>query len=413
MTSPQEPPSWTSPGGQDPQGAQPGEWGAPEQPPSWSAPQGQPAPVPPPPGYGQPQQPPGQWGRPPAAPPAWGQPVGYGPVPGYGAPANGQPWRPPALQPGIVPLRPLSLGEILDGGVRAIRANPAVMFGLSAVVVTVATLISLLLMYYLSGVLAGSFGDLTAELDAELGQAAAGELDSAASLGVATLISQPVTTIATTILTGLLVVSVSRSVLGRKIPVREVLRSRRVWWVVGFSLLASLGVALVAGAWIALVVWFAVQDMVGGAVAVGIVGGLGLLVGAAWFTVRTLLVTPALMLEGKPFWQTVARAWRLTRRSFWRLLGTYLLVLVMMYLLGQIVVLPFSIVGMVFAGGGELVSFGYLATLSVGQVIASTATVTYTSAVVALLYVDVRMRREGLDVELGRAAAADAAAAVR
>lgn len=422
MTSPQEPSRWASPGASGepepapqpgaPSGPPPGQWGAPSEPPpgQWGAPAGPPpgqwgAPQTPPPGqWGTPAgPPPGQWGAPPAAPP------GYGPQP---LPPYGQPWRPPALQPGIIPLRPLSLGEILDGGVRAIRANPAVMFGLSAAVVTLATLVSVALMYYLSGVLAGTFTDWTGSLDAELGQAAAGELDSTMSLVFASLAAQPVTSFATTILTGLLVVSVSRSVLGRKIAVPEVLRSPRVWWVVGFTLLATLAEIVVATALVLLIVALASNDSIGGAVAVGLVGALAIVVALAWFTVRTVLVTPALMLEGKAFWPTVARAWRLTRGSFWRLLGIGLLVLLLMYALQQVIGAPFAIIAtFVGANSGEILSFGYLAVISIGQVISLTLTTTYTSAVVALLYIDVRMRREGLDVELGRAAAEDAAAA--
>ena len=43
-----------------------------------------------------------------------------------------QPPAPP--KPGVVPLRPLGLGEILDGAVQTIRLNPKVMLGLSAIV---------------------------------------------------------------------------------------------------------------------------------------------------------------------------------------------------------------------------------------------------------------------------------------
>ena len=54
------------------------------------------------------------------------------------------------------------------------------------------------------------------------------------------------TALATTILTGLLIVSVSRSVLGQVATVGEVLRSWRVWLVVGFTFLSGLAVLVVA-----------------------------------------------------------------------------------------------------------------------------------------------------------------------
>ena len=41
-----------------------------------------------------------------------------------------------APKPGVIPLRPLGVGEILDGAISYIRANPGVTLGLSAVVIT-------------------------------------------------------------------------------------------------------------------------------------------------------------------------------------------------------------------------------------------------------------------------------------
>src|SRR5436189_5109997 len=83
------------------------EQGPPPQP--WFPPGSQPG------GYGQ--APPGA-GVPPGT--GYGQP-GYGqreygqPGAGYGAPPGG--WAPPpqAPKPGVIPLRPLAVGEILDG----------------------------------------------------------------------------------------------------------------------------------------------------------------------------------------------------------------------------------------------------------------------------------------------------------
>ena len=275
-----------------------------------------------------------------------------------------------------------------------------------------AVLLSAVLTYYVSGFLTSPIDSLFGSTTATLSPTQAGQLNGDLSYTFGTLVTRPITALVTTILTGLLVVSVSRSVLGRPITVREVLRSGRVWWVVGFSLLSGVAVVAVGALLVGLVVALAASHQTGAAVGVGLVALLGYLVGAVWFSTRTLLVTPALMLEGKGFWSTVARAWRLTRGSFWRLFGIWLLVAIIMGVLEQIVVLPFSIVASL-TSSGQIVSAASLAITSVGQVIALTATTTYTSAVVALLYIDVRMRREGLDIELSRAATADAAAAVR
>ena len=159
------------------------------------------------------------------------------------APPPGASWRPPALQPGIIPLRPIGLGEIYDGAFRAIRANPKVMFGMSAIVVTIAVALQSLISWYVEGLVSTQFTDLANELDPE---GVAG-LDSSLSASVGQLSGLPITALATTVLTGLLIVSVSRSVLGQVVTVREVLRGGRVWLVVAFSLLLGVAVAVVAG----------------------------------------------------------------------------------------------------------------------------------------------------------------------
>lgn len=381
MTSPQDdapPPTWTAPGSAVP-------------PPTWTTPGSA---VPPP-----------DLTKPPAAPPVpaqgWGGQPSWNGQPGWGAPAPTA-WRPPALQPGIVPLRPLGLGEILDGAFKAVRANPRVMFGLSALVVTIAVAIESVITWYVSGLIDGAIADATASSSSMFNES---DLDGIGGV-LGQLVTAPITSIVTTILTGWLIISVSRSVIGQTVSPREVLRSRRIWLVLGFTLLVGVAAAVVVSAYVGLVVLFASQDQVGLAVLVGLVGGLLLVVLLVLVAVRTLLVPPALMLEGKRFRPTVARAWRLTRGSFWRLLGIYLLVSLLVGVIAQVVVTPAAILSaLVFSDplGEKFVS---IVVTGIASIIAMTLSTTYLASVVALLYIDVRMRREGLDVELARAAEA-------
>lgn len=335
------------------------------------------------PGYQQPGYPPQGYAQP-----------GYGPQPGWGAAP------PPVLQPGIVPLRPLGLGEILDGGFRAIRANPRVMFGLSALVVTVAVALQAVLTWYVGGLLAPQIADVTGTMDPS------GDLGLDASLGssLADLLTLPVVSVATTVLSGLVIVSVSRSVIGRTISLSEVLRSWRVWYVLGFTVLSGLTVTVVMGLWIGAIVLLAANDATGGAVAVGLLGGVAVVLAAVWFSVRTLLAPAALMLEGGGFWVSVTRAWKLTRGSFWRLLGIYLLVNVLVSIVVGIISFPATVIATLVTGDPTATSFWSVVIMSVADVIGLTLSTTYVSAVVGLLYIDVRMRREGLDIALARAA---------
>lgn len=359
-------------------------------------------PVPPPGAPGQP----GPYG----GQPGWGQPGGYG-VPGYGGPGHGgygaPPMPPAALQPGIVPLRPLGLGEVLDGAFRAVRANPRVMFGLTAVVVTAVVAIMAVVGWYLTGVLAGSMSDLTGTLDPD----GALGLDTQMGSVVATFLTTPFLALATTVLTGLLMVSVSRSVIGQTVSMGEVVRlaRRRVWAVVGFTVLVGLAWLLVIAAFTAGITVLAVNETWWAVAVLAVLALVVLLVGGVWVTVRTLLVPPALMLEGGRFWPTVARAWRLTRGSFWRLLGIYLLVSIIVSVVSQTVALPAASVAAFAFDDPAMTSFPSIAVNSVAQIVALTLTTVFSAAVVALLYIDVRMRREGLDVELARSAGERAA----
>src|SRR5689334_4132680 len=85
-----------------------------EPPYSWSSPSGEPTP---------PSYPP---------PPPGSIPQGYQ----YGQPA----W----LQPGVVPLRPLALGDILDGAIKVVRRYPKPTLGLSAGIALVVTFLNVL-----------------------------------------------------------------------------------------------------------------------------------------------------------------------------------------------------------------------------------------------------------------------------
>jgi hypothetical protein len=296
------------------------------------------------------------------------------------------------------------MGEIYDGAFRAVRANPRVMFGLAALVVTLAVTIQSVIQWYVKGLLAPQLTDLATDVDPSGQMGFADQIGSSAGL----LISTPVTALATTVLTGLLIVSVSRSVLGQVASVGEVLRSWRVWLVVAFSVLSGLAVIVVAGVLATGVVLLAVNHQEGLAVLVGLLGAFLFVVATVWFSTRTLLVPPALMLEGKKFWPTVARAWRLTRGSFWRLFGIYLLTSILAGIIAQIIVFPATLIAALVLRDPTATSFGSVVLVGIATVIASTLSTTFVSSVVALLYIDVRMRREGLDVELARAAEATA-----
>ena len=386
-------------------------WGAPASTPptgaGWGPPVGPAAP-----GYQPPVAPVAPGYQPPVAPvapgyqPTYGQT--YGTPPGarggqFGPPTMaGQipvgPYRPPAHQPGIIPLRPIGLGEILDGAFRAIRYSPRAMFGLSAVVVAAAGAIEAALVWAASSSFGGDWQTV--------GTSANGGTSVGSITGtmVPTVVGGIVFGIATTLLIGLLIVAVSRAVLGSRMTVGEIWQHAKpqVWRLLVVTLLVGVLVGLVGALWIAGMFWAAASHNFAALGIVGLVGGLGTLVWTAWMTVRTLLATPALMLERLHVLESIRRSFRLTRGSFWRLLGIYLLATILVGFVAQIVGVPITIVSALLLVKAAEPAAALAVTSALSSVIAALITTPFSAAVVALLYIDTRMRREGLDVQLVR-----------
>ncbi len=350
--------------------------------------------------YGPGQYGPGQYGPGQYGPGQYGQ---YGQAPG--AP-YGYAQRPAAPKPGIIPLRPLSLGELLDGAFRAIRTNPRVMFGLSAAVVTVTALIQLAITWSVFQDLeslvitstSGTASDLE-NLDAALG-------DLVAQLGV-TLGASTISGVVTTILSGLLIISVSQSVLGRTAGLGEVWASAKgqILRLLALSFLVLLIVIAPLVPWAAILIVALAQEQVGLAIAVGALGLLLVIVAVSYLVTKTVLATPALMLERAGIVAALRRGWVLTTGAFWRVLGIYLLTMVLVSIVSGAISGSTSLILQLTGPDptGAMFSPAYLIGTTIAQIVAAALTTPFTAAVIALLYIDVRMRKEGLDLELARA----------
>lgn len=372
----------------------------------WTSPGGDPVPPSgpdtsqgPPPQGPPPQQPPPQ--QPP--PPGGYQPGPWGEVPGYGR----GPARPP--RPGIVPLRPLGLGEIYDGAFQAVRTNPGAMVGAAAVVVVVMTALQLLVQTWMSGSLAPLLDMSTATGPQDVPDPAV-VLDALGATSIGVLASQAVSVISLAVLTAIAIVVVGSAVLGRRTAGSELwdrIRARLLP-LVGLTLLVGLiTVVAVLVSFVPGLLAFLVSDAL--AVVLLLLGVLGAVALGLWVDTRLALAGPALVLEEQKVGAALARSWRLTSRGFWRLLGVRVLTFVIVMVTTAIVSAPFQVVAMVVGGAGPFAalspSLPQLLLTGLGQAIAATIVYPFAAAVTALLYVDQRMRLEGLDVELARAAA--------
>jgi hypothetical protein len=321
-------------------------------------------------------------------------------------------WTPPP-KPGVVPLRPLGLGDLLDGAVQTMRQNPRVMLGMSAALMAVAAVLStVFILVGLPRMTRGLEGldDTGAQVDAD-------QVVSVVTGGaMGFLLPLVVQTLATIVLTGILIVAVSQAVLGRRPSVGEVWRRARprLLALVGLSLLSAVLIVLVLAVPIVPgVALLAAGSDVGGGLAL-VAGLLTAIVLAVLVYVRLAFAAPALLLEQLGVLAALRRSWRLVAGSWWRCFGILLLGAIIAGAINGLVQLPFSLVGNLagaLAGSdgptGEVTSGLQLALVitNVGSVLASTVTAPFTAALTALLYIDLRIRWEGLDVTLARAAA--------
>jgi hypothetical protein len=358
----------------------------------------------PPPGYGQPGPPPPGYGQPGYPPPGYGQQQSYG-RPGYAPPGYGQ--QPGAPAPGGIPLRPLNLGDIFNGAVTSARRNPAATFGLAAIVMTV-------------------YGVGTAAYDLALRRLPATSAQATFQNGTQTVHALAtvfgafvgllgLSLLLTSALTGMLSSVVGRGVLGRKVSLREAWRSGRVPVVILTAVLLFLmGIALPAIV-VLIVVVLAVAHLGPLAVLVGVVGGIASIVIDILLLIRLSVTLPALVLERISPWQAIRRSWELSYGSFWRLFGILLLTSIVIGIAAEVIAVPFAVVSAIVAGGGSegigMFSLGSHVTIAsviigaIGSIVASTVARPISAAVSVLLYTDLRIRREGLDLTLRNAAA--------
>ena len=327
-----------------------------------------------------------------------------GPVPGAAYPAYpmpGQaPWGPPVHQPGVVPLRPLTLGDIYGGALQTIRRNPKATVGMAAVVT-----LAFMLLPILGTIVLGFVGSMSAaDPLAPEGSAAMDATD--VGLLVSTLVSSVFSLLSSIVVTGLIVLVVEHALVGRRLTMGAA-------WLSGRGrLLPLLGLALVVGVGFVLVVGIPIGlgvlvgralGITGLAVGLGILGGLLGLVAATWLYVRfALLAAPSVVVERRGVRGSITRAGHLSRGQFWRLFGIYLLANVIVGFIGQVIAIPFAILGVVSAflvppewALASVLLSSHLSTVLVGALVGP-----FTAAVMALQYYDQRFRKEGLDIEL-------------
>ncbi|WP_367042528.1 hypothetical protein [Streptomyces sp. Je 1-332] len=380
----------------------PSKWSKEQPPPAqWSAPSppapGQTPPPPPPPGGG--------WGGGRPGGPGPGGPGGPGGYPGWGA------WQgpPPAAKPGVIPLRPLGVGEILDGAVSTMRTYWRTVLGISLAVAVFTEIVVILLQKFVLNNSAST--EALDDPSATVGELTRALGDTLLSSGVVLLI----TLLGTVIATALLTMVTSRAVLGKPVTTAEAWQDAKPQLprLIGLTLLLPLiGVAVVAVGSVPGVL-IAVAGATDAGISLAVLGGFAALIVAVWLLVRLSLASPALMLEKQGVKKSMTRSVKLVRGSWWRVFGIQLLAAIIANVVASIIVIPFTLIAGAVSGDGvtsfldggtDELGWTFLIVSGIGSVIGSMLTFPITAGVTVLLYIDQRIRREALDLELARAA---------
>ncbi|MFF3786400.1 hypothetical protein [Streptomyces sp. NPDC001933] len=387
-------PGWASPGSAPSEGQGAGV-PRPSEPVDGSGPAGNWSPTQPPAGQWSPPSPPGSGPGAPPPPAGWG---GGPQGPGWGQP-------PFAAKPGVIPLRPLGVGEILDGAVSTMRAHWRTVLGITLAVSVIAQIATILVERFLLP------EPPRIDPNATGSEALRQATESAQSALFSSLPSLLITMIATLITTSVLTVVISRSVLGRSVTLSEAWAEARprLLHLLGLTLL----LALISSA--ILTVGLLPGMLLGSAAGAGLalLGFMVAFVVVIWLMVRFCLASPALMLERQSITTSMRRSAKLVRGAWWRTFGILALTWLLTLIVAVVITIPFGFIAMTVDGDGigsaltgGSTDFGwpFLIVSGIGEVIIATITYPLSAGVMALLYIDQRIRREALDLELARAA---------
>ena len=358
------------------------------------------------PGYTAPQAAQGY-----GAQPSYGAQPGYNAQPGASGYSTTNRWGWQA-KPGIIPLRPLTMGDLFSGAFEAIRSNPKVLFGFTVVIMLLVSLIT-----SVSILLSGLGYESVANTDYDP-QALQQSLEDRSNVLLLQMISSMVqwivTFAGTSILTGLLASTVSQMTVGRNLTLSEAwaMTRKRLGSLLGSFALTAVITMIPVILWIVAV--FA-------SIAVVANGNrdmwwLSLLAFAAiipifilvyFFQIKLLFAPICAVLEEIGPVASLKRSWSLVKGEFWPTLGRFLLMNLIVGFIG-------GFIGFVIGLIGGLASVVLTSDPSspVGSAIAmffvmlgSSLLLPFSASFETLMYTDLRIRKENFAAVLAQASA--------
>jgi hypothetical protein len=300
-------------------------------------------------------------------------------------------------KPGIISLRPMTLGDVVDGAVKHIRRNAGVVFSATLVVLALSAVPAILVAAL------GARGSWLSDLGADA------VIDRNSFFGLLLLFGVG---FASLVLAGALSYSVGEASLGRRPGLAELWAQvrGRLLPLVALAALLTFALALPALLLVLLVALATQANSLLAAVLISFVGGLAVAAWTAILVTRTCLAGAAVVLERRRVVDALSRSWALTAGAFWRIFLRLLVVGLLCLAVFWVVQLPLlvvsSIVGDILSLSPSLDAMVASLGLALATLLSMTVVVPFAAGAISLVYVDQRMRLEGFDLVLQRAARA-------
>ncbi|ONI51467.1 hypothetical protein STIB_45150 [Streptomyces sp. IB2014 011-1] len=366
------------------------------------------------------------------------QDAGWGGGPYGGAPHGGGPfhggaqgpgdwmggWAAPP-KPGVIPLSPLRVSDMLSGAFATIGGYWKPLVGIALALFGAATAVLGIGVAIAFSTVAANWDDLTGPGEPDTAQL----VPLGITFGVLMVIGVIAYLLASAVVQAAVPVVLQEAVLGRPIGFGTVWKRAwsRVWAMIGTVFLLALAVAIpflvIMFTMVATVVYFVSlgdSDTGGTLFLFGLLGWLVLAPLAIWLWVKFSLAPTIVVFEAQRPVAALRRSARLVQGSWWRVLGITLLAFGLASVVGYMIQMPFQALGMIPGSldstemtgepsGGEILAlFGGFVVLSmISGLVSQLFSSIFPPLMTGLLYVDLRMRNENLAPVLAEAAAQD------
>lgn len=345
-----------------------------------------------------------QWGPP---PPSWETPMDSSrehPQNPYGVPAQPNVWPNPQFQrapkPGVVELRPMSLSDVLDGTFATIRRAPAATLGIAALVYLIMGALGLLT-FALLGLNDVFYEALSVNFDPAKFEHFQDLLQGVfsqhwflyAGLGLASFI---LSILASAIVVGTSSAATMRATLNLPTSMAQSLRFSASAWAKVIWLNLLLGIGALGSFALLIFIAFWLEASIGAlTILPSFLLIFGLLFGFIFIGIRLVVAPVLIVTQSLGVFAAMGKSWRLTQGMWWRIFGIVLVAALLISVLGGIIS---SIAGVVISFSNNMWVV-LIATQLVGSITTAVGASLY-YVLLCLLHVDVRIRRERLDVAL-------------